>query len=128
MHSYVEFSMTASKLRSFAPTIEETVETGKWAQKAEMAVCGVELSPVSTDAARCDPVSCRAWAAAGSTARDATQLLAASIAPASHRARALCRIEVVVAPRGAPAHEVLISSAPWLRLPGVCSKAGRDRE
>ena len=58
MHSYDEFLMTSSKEHSFAPTIESTVEVGKWAQKAEIAEPGAELRPTDTDAACCDPAPC----------------------------------------------------------------------
>jgi hypothetical protein len=58
MHSYEEFLMTASRSISFAPTIEPTVEVGKWAQKAEIAEPGAEFRPADTGAACCDPAPC----------------------------------------------------------------------
>jgi hypothetical protein len=120
MHSYEPFEMTASKSASFASTIEEIVETGKWAQKAAMVKLGAELRAGRADVALSVAVPCCcACAVAGRRTRDAAQLLAARSAPANHRARARCRIEVVTSRCDSPALEMLIIAAPCLRLPGV---------
>jgi hypothetical protein len=108
MHSYEEVS--------FAPTVEETVLTGKWAQKAEIAELGDEVRPTSVVAPCCCPAPCGcAWAVVGRRAKDAAQPLAASSMPASHQARGPRRIEVAASLRGL-ALEVLMISAPLVEV------------
>src|SRR5271165_1527002 len=114
MHSSVVFSRTARKSETLVPIIEETFEAGRCEHNVETAERGVER-----------PGSC-ASAVAGRTARDTAQLPAASSMPADRRAQVLRPIEMVAAVCDEPAPEVLVISAPRLRL-GVLDDLSSSR-
>src|SRR5579872_7233064 len=125
MHSSVVFSRAARKSVTVVPRVFEIFEAGRCAQKVETAERGADLCPITADVARSGPGApcCWASAVAGRMAKDATQLLAANSMATDRRARVLRRPAVFEVVCDLAALDILIFSAPWLKLPEVRSRA-----